>query len=1065
MLWLLTAATGFAALQVTELSCDWGTNPLGVDSETPRLAWKLAADHRGARQTGWQVRVASTRAGLESGQADVWDSARQSGHEQLQIPYAGRPLRTGEQFFWQVRVWGERNEAGPWSEIATWTMGVVQPADWSARWITDPSLESATRHRLGFSTPPVANENTPQWLALDLGAEVPLEKIGLHGVTHTVNERLGFPQSYIVEVASAPDFANATTLADTTREPNNPWLSRVTVPGKDVVARYVRIRVPRLRTMEEDEGGSSKGRFALSQIEVISGGKNLALGAQVTASASVEDERWSLHSVIDGAGLPGANLRATETLRLRREFPLGRNVKRAILFVSGLGQYVLSVNGRAVSEENRLTPGWTEYAKTVLYDTYDLTDVLRTGPNAIGLTLASGMYNVPYAAGRYTKFVGPPRALKAIAQLRVDYEDGRTETIATDDTWRAAPGPVTFSHVYGGEDYDATKETPGWDRPGFDARFWTKAAITPGPGGALRGFSSAAPTLGFHDTLVPNTPRELRPGVTVYDLGQNAALIPRLRVRGPTGATVKIVPSELVNPDGTLNTRSTHGGNTEAVWNYRLRGDADGETWTPQFFYHGARYLQLELTAPEGTPLPTVESLEGRVFHSTAAPVGEFATSNELLNRIRTLIRWAQRSNMVSVLTDCPHRERLGWLEQYHLNGPALRSEFDLTRLYAKTFQDMADAQIASGLVPDIAPEYIRFDGYFRDSPEWGSALILAAAQQLTWSGDDSVLCRHYDAMKRYLDYLTARATDGIVSHGLGDWYDLGPAKPGVSQLTPIPLVATAIYLEDTQAMALMAKRLGKTDDAESFHAQAERITQSFNARFLDSGKASYATGSQTALAMPLVVGLVPDDQRDAIVASLVDAVRRTDNVATAGDIGYRYLLNALAQNGRSDVIFDIANQTEKPGYGYQLAHGATSLTEAWNANPNSSQNHFMLGHIIEWFYGRLAGIAPDPSAPGFGRVVIRPEPVGDLTWVEASQETVRGKIAVRWDKKDSRFVLKVTIPANTTASVQLPAAASATITESGRAVAGRDDIRASDAIDGRPTFEIGSGSYVLEVR
>ena len=372
----------------------------------------------------------------------------------------------------------------------------------------------------------------------------------------------------------------------------------------------------------------------------------------------------------------------------------------------------------------------------------------------------------------------------------------------------------------------------------------------------------------------------------------------------------------------------------------------------------------------------------------------------------------------------------------------------------------MTDAQRPNGLVPSIAPEYVRFNGYFRDSPEWGSALILAAWQQYVWTGDDTPLRAHYDAMQRYFDYLTIRAEGHLLSHGLGDWYDVGPKPPGVSQLTPIPLVATSIYYEDALKLERIATHLGRTTDAQHYAALADQIAEAFNARFLDTGKALYAAGSQTAQALPLVLGLAPDAQRDAVLAHLVEAVRAAGNGTTAGDVGYRYLLRALAEGGRSDVIFEMTNQSERPGYGYQLAHGATSLTEAWDANPNSSQNHFMLGQIIEWFYHDLAGLAPDPAAPGFANIIVRPNPVGDVTWAEARYDSVRGPIAVHWNRDGGHFRLNVTVPPNARASIQLPVESGSAITESGQSVSGRTDITSAGEIDGRPAFEVGAGHY-----
>jgi alpha-L-rhamnosidase len=684
--------------------------------------------------------------------------------------------------------------------------------------------------------------------------------------------------------------------------------------------------------------------------------------------------------------------------------------------------------------------------------------VRANGANALGLTLAGGMYNV--RAGRYVKFETLFRPLKAILQLRLEYADDSVELVGTDEQWKLySGGPVTFSNVYGGEDYDARALPAGWDLAGFNDASWTRATVTEGPGGVLRGASHAAAPIGTHDVFRPVAVKVLRPGVTVYDLGQNVSLIPRLRVRGAAGGVVRIIPAELVKADGSVDRGSCSRGEGLAWWQYTLRGaDAAAvEEWFPQFFYHGSRYLQVELTAGSDGALPVVESLEGVVVHTTSAPAGEFACSNELFNRIRTLVRWAQRSNLMSVITDCPHREKLGWLEQYHLNGPALRYEFDLTRLFAKTFGDMADAQIPSGLVPDIAPEFVIFSHAFRDSPEWGSAIILAAWQQYEFTGDDTPLRLYYDAMQRYVAYLSSKAEGDILSYGLGDWYDIGPKPPGISQLTPIGLTATAVYYEDVKTLGAIATILGKPDEARAFAARSGEIRAAFNRRFFDTGKGLYATGSQCANAIALVFDLVATADRPRVVNALVEDVQARG--LTAGDVGYRYLLRALADGGRSEVIFAMNNQSEKPGYGYQLAHGATSLTEAWNTGRSSSQNHFMLGQIVEWFYHDLAGIAPDPAAPGFKHVVIRPQPTEDLTWASGSYETPRGLVSSAWKRENGRFTLDVTIPPGASATVYVPCKNPMAVKESG---AGVPPERFPSSQAGTATFKIGSGHYTF---
>jgi hypothetical protein len=746
------------------------------------------------------------------------------------------------------------------------------------------------------------------------------------------------------------------------------------------------------------------------------------------------------------------------TVLLRREFQTTQPVKRAVAHISGLGHYELTVNGRRAGED-LLSPGWTKYDRTCLYDTHDITSLLSEGGNALGVMLGNGMYNV--RGGRYVKFQGSFRQPMAIVQVLLEYQDGSSEVIFTDGRWRCASGPITFSCVFGGEDYDARLAPAGWDRPGFDDSRWEKARVLGGPGGKLRGLSRAAAPIRAIERLQPVGSKVLQPGkVMVYDFGQNASLIPRLDVRGPSGAVVRITPAELLAKDGSVDRGSCGGG--KSYWQYTLAGGGR-ESWFPKFFYHGCRYVQVELESPAGEALPVVETLEGVVVHSSSPPVGEFECSNPLFNRIRTLVRWAQRSNMMSVMTDCPHREKLGWLEEDHLNGPSLRYEFDLSRLMTKIMNDVADSQRENGLVPDIAPEYVVFEGGFVDSPEWGSACVLVPWQQYEFHGDTELLRRHYDGMKRYVGYLGSRAREHIVSHGLGDWYDIGPKPPGVAQLTPLALTATAFYYQDAWVVSQAAGLLGKDDDARHFARLAAEIRSAFNREFFDETRGSYATGSQCANAIPLVMNLVEERHRASVLEAIVRDVRARGNALTAGDVGYRYLLRALAEGGRSDVIFDVNNQSEKPGYGYQLKQGATSLTEAWDAGRASSQNHFMLGQIMEWFYRDLAGINSAPEGPGFKKVLIQPAFVGDVTFVKAAYNSIRGPIRSEWRRGGGKIALSVEIPANTSARVSIPARSAADVTESGRPASAGKGIRLVAVERGGAIFEIGSGKYRFE--
>jgi alpha-L-rhamnosidase len=755
------------------------------------------------------------------------------------------------------------------------------------------------------------------------------------------------------------------------------------------------------------------------------------------------------------------------SILLRREFTVRPGLLRATVFVCGLGQYELSANGKKAGD-NLLAPGWSQYKKTCLYDTLDLTGQLHSGPNAVGIILGNGMYNITGDKVRYVKFTQSFGPLQVIAQIQLDYADGAREIIGTDSSWPTGPSPVTFNNIFAGEDYDARLEQKGWDESGFKAEAaWLPARETSGPSGILKGLSCAAPPIRAIETLQPVAARSLRPNRTVYDLGQNASLMPRIVVSGPRGSSVRIIPAELLKPDGTVDRAScTQDGVRPAWWQYTLKGDGQ-ETWFPKFFYQGGRYLQVEFRAAnDGEPLPKIEKLEGVVVHSSSRPVGEFETSNPLFNRIYKLVRWAQRSNMMSLMTDCPHREKLGWLEETHLNGPALRYNFDMAPLLQKSMSDMADSQLRNGFVPNIAPEYFMAQPNiyqpFRNSPEWGGAFVMVAWQQYQFNGDVALLRRYYEDMKRYVAFLDSSAEGHIVTTGLGDWYDLGPKPPWGSQLTPPALTATAFYQHYNWILARTAELLGKPGEAKEFDARAEQIRAAFNQKFFNPAIGQYATGSQCANSLAVVMNLVEPTNRTAVLDAIVSDVRGRGNALTAGDVGYRYLLRALAENGRSDVIFDMNNQSDKPGYGYQLKMGATSLTEKWDAGVGSfgSQDHFMLGQINEWFFHDLAGIASDPTHPGFKNIIIHPQPVGDITWVKCAYDSIHGPIALEWHKTNVHFSMKLTIPANTTATVYVPAMSLDTVTESGRAVTNAAGVKFLRQENSWTVLETGSGTY-----
>ncbi len=754
----------------------------------------------------------------------------------------------------------------------------------------------------------------------------------------------------------------------------------------------------------------------------------------------------------------------------RHSFVLEKAIKDATAFVSGLGQYELRINGKPVTSAV-LTPGWTDYKKTVPYNSYNVTAQLQQGKNAFAVLLGNGMYNVEGVKGRYTKFVGTYGQPKLILQMRVRFTDG-TETIVTSDgSWKRHASPITFSSTYGGEDYDARLEPAGWESPEFEDKSWQNALEVQGPGGELH--ADLSPPIQIFQTFQGKKISEVRPGVMVYDLGQNFAGWPVLHVRGAKGAKITLMAGELLTPEGLVTQKSANAGPADPnLFSYTLRGDGV-ETWRPRFSYYGFRYVQVEGargTSDKSTTLPVLEGLEGEFLHANAPVVGQFASSDSLLDRIHVLIDNSILSNMVSVPTDCPHREKLGWLEQTHLAGSSIMYNYDVQQLYDKMAHDMSDAQLGDGLVPSIAPEYVAFvdkggkSTFFRDSPEWGSAIILSPWTAYQFYGDIGVLQQAYPAMQRYAAYLNSKAEDHVLSYGLGDWYDIGPKAPGVSQLTGKGLTATAIYYQDLLTLEEVAQELGKQSDSRRYAAEAQQVKQAFNAKLFHPETNEYDEASQTANAMPLVLGLVPEGHRERVLENLVRDIRRRENHVSAGDVGFHYVVRALTDGGRSDVLYDMLSRTDSPSYGYQLEKGATTLTEAWDTNPSSSQNHFMLGHAEEWFYRGLAGIRVDFSQSEAERIRIEPAFVRGLNSASAGYDSALGPIISQWKREGGSVELTVEIPAGANATIVLPTKDAAEVTEGAMPLQqSKDatDVRVSEA---KVRFVVGSGHYTFRI-
>lgn len=739
----------------------------------------------------------------------------------------------------------------------------------------------------------------------------------------------------------------------------------------------------------------------------------------------------------------------------RKSFTVAKTVKKATMFIAGLGHFEMSLNGKKVGD-HFLDAGWTKYDKQAQYVTFDLTKEIQQGKNAIGVMLGNGFYYIPPVKDRYRKLKVTFGYPKMICRLALEYSDGSKATILSDDSWKMSPSPITFSSIYGGENYNANLEQKGWDTPTFNDQSWKSAMIVDGD---IELVAQMQDPIKVFDNFSAKSIKKLTSGNWVYDLGQNASGIIQLKVKGKMGDTVRVIPAELLKEDGSANQKAS---GSPYYFEYILKGDGI-ETWQPRFSYYGFRYLEVKGAVPQGEENPqnkvTLLDLKGLHIRNAAETAGDFSSSNELFNKTNELIDWGIKSNMVSVFTDCPHREKLGWLEELHLVGSSVRYNYQAQNLFKKGIQDMKHSQTAEGLIPEIAPEYVKFEwggGMFRDSPEWGSSGIIVPWYLYEWYGEKRELEESYPMMKRYVDYLITKGKNNILSQGLGDWYDLGPKPPGVSQLTPMGVTGTAIFYYDLTIMEKIANILGKSEDAKQFKTLSIEVKNAFNKTFFNPITKQYATGSQTANAMAVYMKLVEPEYKEAVIENLIQEIKGRNNSLTAGDIGYRYVLRVLEDAGRSDVIFDMNNRSDVPGYGYQLAKGATALTESWQALPTVSNNHFMLGHLMEWFYAGILGIKQPENSQAFKQIEINPQVVGDLTFAKGYYDSPFGKIQSEWKKNTNTFELKVSIPANTSAKIYLPSKADVSIKE----LITNKNIKPLKFENDKLIVEIGSGNY-----
>jgi len=1027
------------------LTAEYERNPTNLDpsgDDPLRLSWHFESESRGCTQSAYRIRIASAPDVLAAGDADVWDSGRVESEQSTNIELGGVALEPDTTYYWTVRIWDEDGAASAWSTPATFTTALPDDdAHWDGDWIGIDGSSAASITNTAQNYPAALHE-----------VETLGQTFTIEGAFEVVSGR--FPtwgaDDSSVTISLYEDGPDGDLIASQrfTNIEDNAWLALEFDEPLPAGTYY----------FEQSEADGTVGWWSHGD-DVLEGGQAYENGAPVDGDRTL---RVGQRDDTDPSPL------------MRTEVTLDREIASARAHVVTLGYGELHVNGERIGDE-QLNPAWTKYDDRVLYSTHDVTESLEAGANALGLWLGRGWYSkgkeeLPSRIPSWEAF-GSPRGL---VQLNVTYEDGTTERVTTDASWTSTPSPITANDIYDGETYDARKEHPGWSTPGFDDSGWSTAAVVEPPSDDFELRPQRLPPITVTETLEPSSIEERQDGYLV-DFGQNHAGWTEITVEGAAaGDEITLEHAEVLDDDGNIVTENLR--SAEATDTYIASGPAE-VTYEPRFTYHGFRYVRVtgypgELTA---------DDIRSKVVHTDFDQTGSFACSNEELNQVQHNAVWGLRSNAMGHPTDCCQRdERFGWTGDVHQNARADLFNFDAFRYHEKWMRDHDDDQDPDGSQSDAIPHAVDWG---HSDPNWAKTRVIIPWYLYLHTGDERVLADRYEGMRDYVDFWDRNAEEHVVPASMahyGDWLAFEPPRSDPA------LFNTFAHYQTTELFAKMAGVLGHDEDAAMYRQRADAIADAFNEEFLDSATNSYGSGTQTTYALPLSVGIVPDDREQAVVESLVEKIRSEDDgKLQTGFIGTRPLLNTLVNHGYEELAYTIVSQPEQPGWVYMVRNGATTMWERWDSDAQigsgmNSFNHRPWTLVSEWFYRHLAGI--DAAEPGFERVEISPSVVEDLSWAEAETETVRGTVAVRWERTATPgsgrlrdgLSLESVIPGNATGTIRIPTLGgeNVRVRESGKTIWNNGNrtrpdhagIEAIDRDDDAVVVDVVSGEYSFEL-
>ncbi len=1069
------------------LTCDSLTQPLGIDDDAPALSWQLQDDGGGAHQTAYLLQVATGAARLAAGKPDIWSSGRVTSDRSVGIPYGGPALAPEKRYYWRVTAWDKNGKPYPISQTAWWETGLRDTRNWQGKWIGYEDED----HRL-------LRTSGAAWIT-NAGDK------GYNGSGTTRHDfRFGFDLAgpvrhatlYVAGKDTAAAWVNGQQVLQA--QPLPPWkqFPWQTYVSKEVTAdlragrNLLAVEVTLYSANPNGMGTPSDSRTPMNAALLVemadgsrkvlasaggSGWKATLNGTGTWQAPDSDDPSWPVavsYTAPDGSA-PGNPWPTGPVKLLRKSFDIQGPIRSARLYITALGAYQARIDGQRVGDQV-LAPGWMDFREHVAYQVYDVSKNVKTGSNVVGAYLAPGWYTTPLKWARQGYNYGDtPPALKA--QLRIEHPDGSVQWIATDETWQADVSPILKAEIYDGETYDARRVQPGWDSSTFTAAGWKPAQLVQPIEPQI--VPQSFPPIRAEMSLMAKAVTNPKPGVYIYDFAQNLAGVASIQAKGPAGTDIQLRFAEVLNPDGTLYVENLR--TAKATDHFILAGHGV-EHYQPAFTFHGFRYVEV-------TGLPTdpgKDAVKAVVFHTDAPLTTDLHTGSAMINQLWENILWGQRSNFLSVPTDCPQRdERLGWTADAQVFWRTASYNMDLTQFSKKFAADLRGTQTANQMYGIFAPGTNATNpGY---AAGWSDAGVIIPWTAWLQSGDTRAIEENWTAMQNYLGAIEAANPDFLWQNNYGtpygDW--LSPEGP-----TRESLVATAYWAYDVTLMQQMAHALGKTGDEARYRQLFARIKAAFQKQFVhpdghivsaDNGPSPFGVinnpnakargdDTQTGYVLALEMNLLPDSLRQAAAANLVAKIKANGGRLNTGFLGTPYLLAVLVDTGHPDVAYSLLLNTGYPSWGYLVDHGATTMWERWNGDqmrgdPSmNSYNHYAYGAVADWIYRYAAGIDATPTGAGFHTIDLHPVFDARLGNLDFTYQSPYGKIKSSWTTHSGHIQWTITIPPNATG--QLPQHQAAGFTLDGVSLDKSSKARLTTSPDGTPVYELASGTYTFHL-